>query len=164
MRLGWMIGAALALALSVGSSSATKAVSLESKSAPNTPTEMVVSRPKTVWGPAFYRRVDGATKVGRVYSDLLGLPPFPKGPMSCPAAAGDSYRLTFLRGGRVVMRAVASADGCQGVTVAHGRARWSAGPKGTAFWDSMASAVGVNVHTLLSRSRAVHIFKPPGSA
>jgi hypothetical protein len=71
---------------------------------------------------------------------VCGLPVMPRGPMSCPADLGLSYRLSFAAGTRSFPVVTAMAGGCGAVTGA-GPARWTA--RSPRFWTVLAHAMGV---------------------
>jgi hypothetical protein len=85
----------------------------------------------TVASPARARAVAAA---------VCGLPAIPRGPMSCPADMGVSYRLSFAAGTRSFPVVTVVAGGCAGVTGA-GTVRWTARSPG--FWTALAHAMGV---------------------
>jgi hypothetical protein len=70
---------------------------------------------------------------------LCALPRMPRGPMSCPADLGVSYRLVFSAAGRQFAVVTIRAGGCQQVSGA-GPVRWLARSPG--FWTVLEQATG----------------------
>lgn len=65
---------------------------------------------------AFDKTVKNKEIVRGVYDKLLDLPPFPGGPINCPADNGVQYELAFRHGGESLASAAVNATGCQNVT------------------------------------------------
>jgi hypothetical protein len=80
---------------------------------------------------------------------VCGLPAMPRGPMSCPADWGLSYRLSFAAGSRSFPVVTAAAGGCAAVTGA-GPVRWTVRSPG--FWTVLAHAMGVSAASALRGS------------
>jgi hypothetical protein len=91
----------------------------------------------TVSGPARARAVAGA---------VCGLPLMPRGPMSCPADLGLSYRLSFAAASRSFPVVTIMTGGCAVVEGA-GPTRWTARSPG--FWAVLAHAMGLASGTAL---------------
>ena len=118
----------------------------------------------TVRSPAQARAVAAA---------VCGLPAMPRGPMSCPADWGLSYRLSFAAGTRSFPVVTAAAGGCAAVTGA-GPVRWTVRSPG--FWTVLAHAMGVSAasalrgsgpaqpHTSPARLHASPTMPPPSPA
>ena len=94
----------------------------------------------TVRSPAQARAVAAA---------VCGLPVMPRGPMSCPADWGLSYRLSFAAGTRSFPVVTVAAGGCAAVTGA-GPVRWTA--RSPRFWTVLAQAMGVSAPSALRGS------------
>ena len=103
-----------------------------------------VLSPLTISDPAF---------VNHLYSLLVSMPPFPKGPMSCPGDYGVRYHLVFLDHGQTVLSADADPSGCEGVKLSDGRILWAypSSGSGPQFWSLFAEAV----HLTLSQVKGV---------
>jgi hypothetical protein len=118
----------------------------------------------TVRSPARARAVAAA---------VCGLPAMPRGPMSCPADWGLSYRLSFAAGTRSFPVVTAAAGGCAAVSGA-GPVRWTVRSPG--FWTVLAHAMGVSAasalrgsgpaqpHTSPARLHASPVMPPPSPA
>jgi hypothetical protein len=94
----------------------------------------------TVRSPAQARAVAAA---------VCGLPVMPRGPMSCPADWGLSYRLSFAAGTRGFPVVTVAAGGCAAVTGA-GPVRWTA--RSPRFWTGLAQAMRVSAPSALRGS------------
>ena len=94
----------------------------------------------TVRSPARARAVAAA---------VCGLPVMPRGPMSCPADWGLSYRLSFAAGTRSFPVVTVAAGGCAAVTGA-GPVRWTA--RSPRFWTVLAQAMRVSAPSALRGS------------
>ena len=94
----------------------------------------------TVRSPAQARAVAAA---------VCGLPVMPRGPMSCPADWGLSYRLSFAAGTRSFPVVTVAAGGCAAVTGA-GPVRWTA--RSPRFWTVLAQAMRVSAPSALRGS------------
>jgi hypothetical protein len=111
----------------------------------------------TVRSPAQARAVAAA---------VCGLPAMPRGPMSCPADWGLSYRLSFAAGTRSFPVVTAAAGGCAAVTGV-GPVRWTVRSPG--FWTVLAHAMGVSTASALrgsgpARLHASPVMPPPSPA
>jgi len=94
----------------------------------------------TVRSPAQARAVAAA---------VCGLPVMPRGPMSCPADWGLSYRLSFAAGTKGFPVVTVAAGGCAAVTGA-GPVRWTA--RSPRFWTVLAQAMRVSAPSALRGS------------
>jgi hypothetical protein len=94
----------------------------------------------TVRSPAHARAVAAA---------VCGLPVMPRGPMSCPADWGLSYRLSFAAGTKGFPVVTVAAGGCAAVTGA-GPVRWTA--RSPRFWTVLAQAMRVSAPSALRGS------------
>ena len=121
-------------------------------SAPATVTRLVVSRvsalPQNHLHFAFPAgiTVSSPAQARAVAEAVCGLPAAPRGPMSCPADWGLSYRLSFAAGTRSFPVVMAAAGGCGTVTGA-GPARWTVRSPG--FWTALARAMGISTGAAL---------------
>ncbi len=121
-------------------------------SAPATVTRLVVSRvsalPQNHLHFAFPAgiTVSSPAQARAVAEAVCGLPAVPRGPMSCPADWGLSYRLSFAAGTRSFPVVMAAAGGCGTVTGA-GPARWTVRSPG--FWTALAHAMGISTGAAL---------------
>jgi hypothetical protein len=111
----------------------------------------------TVRSPAQARAVAAA---------VCGLPALPRGPMSCPADWGLSYRLSFAAGTRSFPVVTAAAGGCAAVTGVV-PVRWTVRSPG--FWTVLAHAMGVSAASALrgsgpARLHASPVMPPPSPA
>jgi len=79
--------------------------------------------------------------VGAIYDSLLSLPSPPTGPIACPADAGPTYRLLFLRGSAQVLRADAESAGCRFVRLSTGKTVWALSEGGTHFLALLRQAL-----------------------
>lgn len=77
----------------------------------------------------FKKTVTDKKVVYEIYNGILNLPPFPKGPTSCPADNGVEYLLTFKHGTKTVSTGSADALGCRGVMLDN-KVYWTLGPNG----------------------------------
>jgi hypothetical protein len=84
--------------------------------------------------------VSSPARARAVAAMVCGLPPGPRGAMSCPASWGVSYRLSFTAGSESFPVVTAGAGGC-GVVTGAGPARWTARVPG--FWSVLAHSMGV---------------------
>jgi hypothetical protein len=117
--------------------------------------------------------VQSPARARAVAAAVCGLPAMPRGPMSCPADWGVSYRLSFAAGTRSFPVVTAAAGGCAAVTGA-GQARWTVRSPG--FWTVLAHAMGVSTasalrgsgpaqpHTSPARLHASPTMPPPSPA
>lgn len=103
----------------------------------------------TVRSPAQARAVAAA---------VCGLPVMPRGPMSCPADWGLSYRLSFAAGTRSFPVVTVAAGGCAAVTGA-GPVRWTVRSPG--FWTVLAHALGVSAASALRGSGPARLHASP---
>jgi hypothetical protein len=116
-------------------------------SAPATVTRLVVSRvsalPQNHLHFAFPAgiTVSSPARARAVAEAVCGLPALARGPMSCPADWGLSYRLSFAAGTRSFPVVTAAAGGCGAVTGA-GPARSTVRSPG--FWTALAHAMGIS--------------------
>jgi hypothetical protein len=121
-------------------------------SAPATVTRLVVSRvsalPQNHLHFAFPAgiTVSSSAQARAVAEAVCGLPAMPRGPMSCPADWGLSYRLSFAAGTRGFPVVAAAAGGCGTVTGA-GPERWAVRSPG--FWTALAHAMGISTGAAL---------------
>jgi hypothetical protein len=90
--------------------------------------------------------VSSPAQARAVAEAVCGLPAVPRGPMSCPADWGLSYRLSFAAGTRSFPVVMAAAGGCGTVTGA-GPARWTVRSPG--FWTALAHAMGISTGAAL---------------
>lgn len=87
----------------------------------------------------------GLGPVGQLYSSLLLVPPKAAGEgRDCPeeSRAGD-YRLTFLRGRTVVLRATAEIGGCLDLALSDGKKLAGTSDQGVAFYAALDDMLGV---------------------
>ena len=114
--------------------------------APASVTRLVVSRAATLPQNHLHFAfpagvtVSSPARARAVAAAVCGLPTFPRGPMSCPADMGLSYRLSFAAGSGSFPVVSVAAAGCGGVTGA-GPVRWTARSPG--FWTVLAHAMGI---------------------
>jgi hypothetical protein len=93
--------------------------------------------------------VSSPAQARSVSEAVCGLPAMPRGPMSCPADWGLSYRLSFAAGTRSFPVVTAAVGGCAAVTGA-GPVRWTVRSPG--FWTVLAHAMGVSAGSALRGS------------
>lgn len=117
--------------------------------------------------------VSSPAQARSVAEAVCGLPAMPRGPMSCPADWGLSYRLSFAAGTRSFPVVTAAVGGCAAVTGA-GTVRWTVRSPG--FWTVLAHAMGVSAasalrgsgpaqpHTSPARLHASPTMPPPSPA
>lgn len=96
--------------------------------------------------------VSSPARARAVAAMVCGLPAVPRGPMSCPAGWGVSYRLRFAAGSESFPVVTAGAGGC-GVVSGAGPARWTARVPG--FWTVLAHAMGISRGAALLGTRPV---------
>jgi hypothetical protein len=90
--------------------------------------------------------VSSPARARAVARAVCGLPLMPRGPMSCPADLGLSYRLSFAAGSRSFPVVTIMTGGCAVVKGA-GPVRWTARSPG--FWAVLAHAMGLANRTAL---------------
>lgn len=84
--------------------------------------------------------VSDPVKARSVAHAVCALPPMPRGPMSCGADMGITYRLGFAAGARKLPPVRADVGGCTGVS-GIGQTRWTARSPG--FWRALGAAMGI---------------------
>jgi hypothetical protein len=89
--------------------------------------------------PSFDRSVNDDAAARRVSDAVRALPPTPAG-RSCPVDLGLRYRLSFNEAARVVLSVVVVGGGCAEVIFTEADRRAT----DDAFWDLLASTLGVN--------------------
>jgi hypothetical protein len=91
--------------------------------------------------PPFNYTGQDTTTVQALYNDLLALPKYVPGQITCATDIGVQYNLTFTHGGTVVLSAIADPSGCQIVVVNGHDNRTATHSK---LWTLLANAVGVS--------------------
>ena len=91
--------------------------------------------------PPFNYTGQDAASVKALYNDLLALPKYVPGQITCASDIGVQYNLTFTHGGTVVLSAIADPTGCQ-IVVVNGHDNRTAAH--TKLWTLLATAVGVS--------------------
>lgn len=92
--------------------------------------------------------------VRQLYSDLRSLPLFPSRTMYCPLDTGVRYTLTFKRGNKVVLVAVANPTGCQSIKLSNGETVWGVSNAGKPFWTLIANSIGLPNDSYLGGEKA----------
>ncbi|WIG61522.1 MAG: hypothetical protein OJF49_004270 [Ktedonobacterales bacterium] len=87
-----------------------------------------------------------STLVQSLYTLIPSLPFGPKGDVSCPVDFGLRFELTFSRSSQVLMRAVASPEGCGTISWDTSEGRLTT----EAFWSKLAQILGVPESQLLA--------------
>ena len=83
---------------------------------------------------------------------LCGLPRAPRGPVSCPADFGGSFRLAFAAGGRPFPPVTVQVSGCRVVT-GLGPARTG---RSAAFWRTLGKDLGFKLPPGTSQSGGIN--------
>lgn len=104
-----------------------------------------------------------AARVQRFYNALWALPYMAPGNYACPDDRGVRYHLTFQRGAEIVLRAEASPDGCQYVSLERAGPFFRDDvhiPGSERFWVQLAETLGVPESDVYPVPR--HVGDEPG--
>ncbi|MGH3067903.1 MAG: hypothetical protein ACRDMI_04880 [Streptosporangiaceae bacterium] len=90
--------------------------------------------------------VSSPARARAVAEAVCGLPLMPRGPMSCPADLGLSYRLSFAAGSTTFPVVTAAPGGCAGVA---GAGPVRSADRSPGFWTVLAHSMGIANGTAL---------------
>jgi len=99
--------------------------------------------------PPVDQTITDSSTASRLASDILNLPAFPSGGMSCPVSFGTSYSLRFTGHNPDTWTALVEVLGCERITLSDGRLLWAI--QSTRLFSDLGSALGLATYEVIPR-------------
>jgi hypothetical protein len=119
-------------------------VTSSARAAEKIPDRLVVTRTRNNLdnraAEPFAKTITDEASVGKLYSEIGALPPFPAGPLNCPISLGTTYHLDFYLRSVSLLAADYEPTGCASVRLVDGTMK---GDPNRSFGADLRQALGI---------------------